>query len=252
LRPRRERGLLGAHAEPRDGRNGRAAAGVAVQTIAGIPAREAEISCDAASVRLWLAADLESCLDRHALLCDSDAPEPPYWMHLWPAAATLARLVAGSERIGPGARVVELGCGLGLPALLAAQRGAFAVATDWKREPLLFAQASAKLNGCHVEVLQMDWTALPLRRDFDFCFGADVGYDARAESALVHAVAALLRPAGTAWLADSVNVHRSGLSEELNAAGFEISVSWQKEQDEGRPVWVRLIEAVAPGGARAR
>jgi predicted nicotinamide N-methyase len=201
---------------------------------------------------MWLAADLEARLDRDALLCDSDAPEPPYWMHLWPAAATLARLVAGSERIRPGARVVELGCGLGLPALLAAVRGAFAVAADWKREPLHFARASAELNGCNVEVVQMDWTAPPLQREFDFCLGADVGYDARAESALVHAVAALLRPGGTAWLADSVNVHRSGLAEELDAAGFELSVSWRKEEDEGRPVWVRLIEAVIPGGGRAR
>jgi predicted nicotinamide N-methyase len=221
-------------------------------TIASIPAREVEISCDGTSVRLWLATDLENRVDRHALLCESDAPEPPYWMHLWPAAATLARLVLGSHRIGPGARVVELGCGLGLPSVLAAARGALALAADWKHEPLHFAQASAKLNGCSISVLQMDWTAVPLRREFDFCLGADVGYDAHSQSALVHAVAALLRAGGTAWLADSVNVHRSGLTEGLDAAGFAISVSWRKEEDEGRPVWVRLIEAVAPGGSRAR
>jgi predicted nicotinamide N-methyase len=222
-----------------------------MQTIASIPARQVEISCDQTSVRLWLAADLESHVDRRALLCDADAPEPPYWMHLWPAAATLARLIAGSQRIGPRTRVLELGCGLALPTLLAAARGALAVAADWKREPLHFAQASAKLNGCDIEVLQMDWTAVPLRREFDFCFGADVGYDARFKDALVQAVAALLRPGGTAWLADSVNVHHPGLTEGLESAGFALSVSWCKEHEEGRPVWVRLIEAVAPGGSRA-
>jgi 2-polyprenyl-3-methyl-5-hydroxy-6-metoxy-1,4-benzoquinol methylase len=148
--------------------------------------------------------------------------------------------------------VVELGCGLGLPALVAAKRGAFVVASDWKWDPLHFVRASADLNGCGVEVAQMDWTAPALRRRFDFCFGADVAYDAGAETALVRAFAELLGPGGTLWLADSVNVHRSSLIDALRAAGFELAVSWVQEEDEGRPVWVRVVEATIPGGGRAR
>src|SRR5206468_435069 len=39
-----------------------------------------------------------------------EPPEPPYWAHLWSGAAVLAAAVPRDAR-----RVLELGCGLGLP-----------------------------------------------------------------------------------------------------------------------------------------
>src|SRR5262249_19814352 len=46
----------------------------------------------------------------------------PYWAELWPSGLALARHVATCEV--RGLRVLELGCGLGLPALAAAHGGA--------------------------------------------------------------------------------------------------------------------------------
>lgn len=219
-----------------------------MQSIAGIPVRQRDLSSGGITVRIFVTDDLEAHIDREALLSESDIAEPPYWMHLWPAAATLARRVADSKRIGPGVKIIELGCGLGLPALIGAARGAFVVATDWKRSPLQFARASARLNDRVVEVLQMDWAAPALQRDFDLCLGADVAYDRSAEEPLVSALTGLLRPGGTAWLADSVNVHRSDLVDCLSARGLDPSVSWHKEREDGRTVWVRLIETTVRTG----
>jgi len=53
----------------------------------------------------------------------------PYWAELWPSAMALARVVA--RRPLTGRRVIELGCGLGLPALAAAAAGGRVLATDW-------------------------------------------------------------------------------------------------------------------------
>jgi len=53
---------------------------------------------------------------------DPNAPEPPYWAHLWTGSRALARWVA-MEIECPGKRVVEIGCGLGLAGIVAARRG---------------------------------------------------------------------------------------------------------------------------------
>jgi len=62
------------------------------------------------TVALWRVAALERHVDRAALLAADEPPEPPYWAHLWSGAAVLAAAVPRDAR-----RVLELGCGLGLP-----------------------------------------------------------------------------------------------------------------------------------------
>jgi len=71
------------------------------------------------TVALWRVAELARHVDRAALLAADEAPEPPYWAHLWSGAVVLAAAVPRGAR-----RVLELGCGLGLPGLTAARRDA--------------------------------------------------------------------------------------------------------------------------------
>src|SRR5215470_16932781 len=164
------------------------------------------------AVRLWRATELERLVDADALLRDSAAPEPPYWMHLWPGALAAARVLARAAEVGPGARVLELGCGLGLPALVAARRGAAAVASDRQRAPLLFARSSAAANHCRLQLVQMDWSTPAVRARFDVCVGADIGYDRAGAPLLTAALAQLVAPGGVVWLADSVNTARDELT----------------------------------------
>ena len=211
--------------------------------LGGVPLERVEVALGALDVALWRAVHLERFVDAAALLGAEAPPEPPYWMHLWPGAMALARRLARANGVGRGTRVLELGCGLGLPALTAARRGARVVACDWRREPLAVVARSAADNGVAVHCVQMDWGAPALRGGFDVCLGADVGYDTTAAPALAAALARLVRPGGEAWLADSVNTTRTALAEALYAAGFTMRISEAREIDEQRPVWVRIIEA---------
>src|SRR5579885_2021506 len=68
----------------------------------------------------------EELIDERAF---ADEEFLPYWAELWPSGVALARFVAGLEL--EGTRVLELGCGLGLPSLAAALRGADVLASDW-------------------------------------------------------------------------------------------------------------------------
>lgn len=211
--------------------------------LGGVPLERVAVPLDGLDVALWRAVQLERFVDVAALLGAEAPAEPPYWMHLWPGALTLARRLAADPAVGPGARVLELGCGLGLPALVAARRGATVVASDRQRPPLAVVARSAADNGDRLAPVQMDWRAPALRGGFDLCLGADVGYDRAAAPALAAALAVLARPGGRIWLADSVNTARGDLADELAGQGFALAQREVAEREDCRPVWVRLIEA---------
>jgi predicted nicotinamide N-methyase len=126
-------------------------------------------------LRLLRPRDAEALLDEEAF---GDDEFLPYWAELWPAALALAGALPAVE----GRRVVELGCGLALPSLVAASRGADALATDWARDALDLVEANAERNGLHVETLLCSWfepEPLLERAPFDLVLASDVLYERR-------------------------------------------------------------------------
>jgi predicted nicotinamide N-methyase len=104
----------------------------------------------------------------------------PYWAELWPSGLALARHVAAREL--PGLRVLELGCGLGLPSLAAAHRGADVLASDWAEDAIELLQRNAERNGVFLRVARVRWSEPePLLRaaPWDVVLGADLLYEAR-------------------------------------------------------------------------
>jgi predicted nicotinamide N-methyase len=81
-----------------------------------------------------------------------------------------------------GLRVLELGCGLGLPSLAAAAGGADVLATDWAEEAVELLRSNAERNGLPLEVSRVRWDEPePLLREapWDLVLGADLLYEAR-------------------------------------------------------------------------
>ena len=104
----------------------------------------------------------------------------PYWAELWPSGLALARHVAGLE-LG-GLKVLELGCGLGLPSLAAAIRGAEVLATDWADEAVELLQRNAGRNGISLRAVRVRWDEpeqLLRAAPWDLVLGADLLYEAR-------------------------------------------------------------------------
>lgn len=98
----------------------------------------------------------------------------PYWAELWPASTALAAALPDVA----GIRVVELGCGLGVPSLMAAARGAQATATDWSGDAIALLRANAARNGLEVRAEVRDWRE-PWPERFDLAVAADVLYESR-------------------------------------------------------------------------
>lgn len=78
--------------------------------------------------------------------------------------------------------MLELGCGLALPALAAAMRGAEVLATDWAEDAIELLRQNAVRNGLFLRVAQVRWSEPePLLRaaPWDLVLGADLLYEAR-------------------------------------------------------------------------
>ena len=128
------------------------------------------------------------------------APLAPYWSVLWRSGVALANELDAEEL--RGRRVVELGCGLGVPSIAAARAGADVLATDSSPEALELLARNAAANGVALETAAVDWaepSRLVERAPFDLVLAADVLYE-RPSVALL--LALLPRLATEVWLAD--------------------------------------------------
>jgi predicted nicotinamide N-methyase len=134
---------------------------------------------------------------------DAHEEYPPYWAELWPSSVALARAVATAKPAG--ARVLELGCGLGLPSIAAASSGAHVLATDRSADALGFTAYNAALNGVSVEVGVCSWAhAEPVlsRAPWDLVLAADVLYLHSGLGDLDDLLPRLVAGTGEVWLAD--------------------------------------------------
>jgi len=137
----------------------------------------------------------------------------PYWAELWPASLALANALPDVA----GLRVVELGCGLGVPSLVAAARGAEVTATDWADDAIALLRENAAGNGLTVTAEVRDWRD-PWDERFDLVLAADVLYERRNVEPLVAQLEALA-PVALVGLAgrpyEGVFVDQAGTVEEI-------------------------------------
>jgi predicted nicotinamide N-methyase len=128
------------------------------------------------------------------------APIAPYWSVLWRSGVALARELDDIPL--QGRRVVELGCGLAVPSLVAARKGATVLATDASPDALTLAARNASENGVRLETALVDWedpAELLGRAPFDLVLAADVLYERGTVALLLSLLPGL---ASEIWLAD--------------------------------------------------
>ena len=165
----------------------------------------------------------------------------PYWAELWPSAVALARYL--SERDLGGTRVIELGCGVGLPTILALAQGAEVLATDHYEAALEFTAYNAHANlDQEPEVSALDWRqpGITGRGTFDLVLAADVLYERKNAAALADLVPKLLAPGGEAIFADPRRDEAPVFFGAMEEQGFEVVIVETTVEQRGRNVKVLL------------
>jgi len=196
-------------------------------------------------LRVLRPRDAEALLDEHAFEHEEYLP---YWAELWPSGVALARAV--SARALRGARVVELGCGLGLPSIAAALAGGRVLATDWSAEAVAWAADNAARNGVALETLVCAWAEpepLVERGPWDLVLGSDLLYERRNGPLLLALLPRLLGPRGEAWIADPGRAPAPDFLEAARAAGFRVESRRDREHPTVEVHRLLPVTAGAPG-----
>jgi predicted nicotinamide N-methyase len=155
----------------------------------------------------------------------------PYWARPWPSGVGLAgHLVDHPPKAT--ARVLELGCGLGLPSVVAARTAAEVLVTDGATDAVAFAAHVLALNEVEAEVAHVDWSthgeSLVARGPWDLVLAADVLYTRENVEAALRLFPRLVAPTGRLLLADP---NRAGAKEFLSAARASFHLTTERGDD---------------------
>jgi predicted nicotinamide N-methyase len=205
--------------------------------IAGHPVALLDVDLGPRRVALYAVHDLEALVDRGALL--RGEAEPPYWAYLWSGARVLASYLARFVDCA-GRRVLEIGCGLGLPGVTAAVLGAETTLVDAAPSALEVAAASAHANGVRCDVVAGDFTRLDPAERFDLVLAAEVAYDRERWPELAAVCERHLRPGGATLLADGYRTDTRGLYAALAARDLEVHAIDVRVVEEAHGLPVRL------------
>ncbi len=149
--------------------------------------------------------------------------EQPYWIEIWPSSVAVARclvrLGAGSAGL-QGKRVLDLGCGLGVPGTSAASLGASVSFADMQPDALAFAAWNAQRahpNGdapaCHL----LDWSRNCVSGQFEILVLADVSYRPVHHRPLLDHVQSCLAAGGLVLHADPFRPESDGFLKSLRS-----------------------------------
>jgi predicted nicotinamide N-methyase len=184
-------------------------------------------------------ADSDRLLDDPALRAAFAVDEyMPYWTDLWPAARMLAKALM-RETWSPGLNALEVGCGLGLPGIVALAQGMHVTFSDYDATALKVAAENARANGFNdFKLLQLDWRRPPADMCVPVVLGSDLVYEARNVAPLVKLIRHVLAPEGVCLLADQDRIPTELLRDSLTENGLAFTV--------------KVMHAGEPGGRRLR
>jgi predicted nicotinamide N-methyase len=147
----------------------------------------------------------------------------PYFGTIWPSARALSETIWEMRELFQGKRVLELGCGLALPSIVAAKAGARVIATDYHPEVPVFLKRNLELNQVDsVAYERIDWSkGFPELGPLDWIIGSDVLYERQHALFLAQVVTHYRTNKGRAIIADPARPYLQAFVDEMKRLGAE-------------------------------
>ncbi|PIE68933.1 MAG: methyltransferase [Deltaproteobacteria bacterium] len=155
----------------------------------------------------------------------------PLWAKIWPASTLLALTMT---QIPPARdkRVLEIGAGLGIPALIAASRGWHTTISDTHEDALLMIRINILANNLQDKAIAMplDITTQDTDTPFDLILGSELFGIKESSASLIRCLQSNLAPGGMALLARDTSRKEHDFCKQA-AAFFDIGVKQVGCQD---------------------
>ncbi len=128
----------------------------------------------------------------------------PYWAELWPSSLVLGAWLGRVKDEIAGRVCLDVGCGLGLAAIVGAFLGARVLAFDYEAAAVRATRENAKLNGMDaVCALAADWrTPVFKAGGITRAWAGDIMYERRFVRPVADFLAHCIAPGGVLWLAE--------------------------------------------------
>lgn len=160
----------------------------------------------------------------------------PYWADLWPASRMLSKAILREPwpKTEPPLEALEIGCGLGLPGVVALSCGLRVIFSDYDETALEVAANNARINGfSNFRTLALDWRAVPDDLRVPVVLASDLLYELRSVPPVVSLIKKVLLPGGFCLLTDQDRVPSHALREALPAEGLAFTSQQMKAGEPG-------------------
>jgi predicted nicotinamide N-methyase len=172
--------------------------------------------------------DLDEAIDTICnAMTEEDKKDPfaedlcPYFGILWPSAEALADFMAKNPQYFKNLSVLELGCGLGLPSLVASHLGANVLATDFHPDVEEYFKRNLRHSNIECEYIRLNWRDEDLLREkFDVVMGSDVLYEGKHPQEVAQGLIRFLKPNGKIILSDPGRNYLQPFLTAIKSEGF--------------------------------
>ncbi len=147
----------------------------------------------------------------------------PYWADLWVSAVGLSEHLVKTKIISEKTTVHEMGCGLGLPGIIAGKLGAKVLFSDYLDEALDFAKQNWKLNCISTASFhKMDWRNPDPTLAVDLLLASDIAYEKRSFEFLPAAFKTLTKRGGKIIVSEPNRLYAQEFFDSLSVQGFSV------------------------------
>jgi len=184
---------------------------------------------------IWTPCDIDFLLnaliekeDKHL---DVQDERMPYWAELWPSSLLMAQTILEKRSEIPSGRWLEVGCGPGLPGIVAARIGHKGTFSDYMQEALWLATLNAHQNNCekNVRFEEIDWRNPTGKQSYSWILAGDLVYERRNFIPLLSTFDSYLEPGGEIWVAEPGRSIAKSFFDHMESEGWIQEVISQNE-----------------------
>ena len=167
-----------------------------------------------------------------------------YWDRIWPSSVALSAYLI--HQYFPtklaGTKVLEIGCGTGLPGVVAAQLGAFTIFSDMVPITLEAVKETCRLNQIsNFDTCTLDWSEkIESKERYDVVLGCEVFYDEGILQDISHVLEQVLAPGGKGLFCDpnrlGLDTIELGFQEKFILSVEKIPLNWPPRKGKGSGV----------------